>query len=132
MNRTGNKVIFTTLIIGAVVALSLLVIISPLALRAIASSSNVNWTELSNVGQTYGAVSALLAALALGGVATSILMQNRELKHNRWEAGRSRHYEIMRMALDNPFYRQVFSMLETDAPESETRLVGYINMILEY
>ena len=59
-------------------------------------------------------------------------MQNRELRHNRWEAGRSLHYEVVRMALDDPFYRQVFSAVEAGAPESETRLVGYINMILGF
>lgn len=132
MKRMRNRIIFVTLIFGTVAAMSFLVIISPLALRVIASNSNVNWTELSNVGQTYGAVSALLAAFALSGVVVSILVQNRELRHNRWEAGRSLHYEIVRMALDDPFYRKVFSALEADAPESETRLVGYINMILGF
>lgn len=38
-----------------------LVTFSPLALRALAAATHwLNWQQLSNIGQTYGAVSALL------------------------------------------------------------------------
>jgi hypothetical protein len=132
MNRMRNRIITAILIPGIILAISLLVIASPLALQVIDSHSNANWVQLSNIGQTYGAVSALLSALALVGVAVSVLMQNRELRHDRWEAGRARHFDIIRMALDDPLYRQVFSIPGPQAPDNEARLVGYINMLFEY
>jgi hypothetical protein len=130
MNRAHNRAAFAALLIGITIAVSALVIISPLALRAIALIPNISWPELSNIGQTYGAVSALLAALALVGVAASVLMQNRELRHSRWESGRARHFEIIRMALDDPLYRQVYGARAM--PENEARLEGYVNLLLEY
>jgi Family of unknown function (DUF6082) len=130
MSRAHNRTAFISLAIGIVAVVSILVVLSPLALRAIASIPGISWSKLSNIGQTYGAVSALLAALALVGVAASVLMQNRELRQNRWESGRARHFEIMRMALDDPLYRQVYRAREM--PENEARLEGYINLLLEY
>lgn len=130
MNRAHNRVASVALLVCITIAILTLVIISPLALRAIALIPNISWPELSNIGQTYGAVSALLAALALVGVATSVLMQNRELRHNRWESGRARHFEIIRMALDDPLYRQVYGARAM--PENEARLEGYVNLLLEY
>jgi hypothetical protein len=130
MNRAHNRAAFVALLICITTAISILVVISPLALRAIALIPNISWPELSNIGQTYGAVSALLAALALVGVATSVLMQNRELRHSRWESGRARHFEIIRMALDDPLYRQVYGA--RTMPENEARLEGYVNLLLEY
>jgi hypothetical protein len=127
-----RRIIIAILIPGIILAISFLVVASPLALQVIDSHSNANWPQLSNIGQTYGAVSALLAALALVGVAVSVLMQNRELRHDRWEAGRSRHFDIIRMALDDPLYRQVFSRPGPQTPDNEARLVGYTNMLFEY
>ena len=130
MNRGHIRAAFVVLLIGITIAVSTLVVISPLALRAIALIPNISWPELGNTGQTYGAVSALLAALALVGVAASVLMQNRELRHSRWESGRARHFEIIRMALDDPLYRQVYGA--RGMPENEARLEGYVNLLLEY
>lgn len=130
MNRGHIRAAFVVLLIGVTIAVSTLVVISPLALRAIALIPNISWPELGNTGQTYGAVSALLAALALVGVAASVLMQNRELRHSRWESGRARHFEIIRMALDDPLYRQVYGA--RGMPENEARLEGYVNLLLEY
>jgi hypothetical protein len=107
-----------------------LVIVSPLALQAIASIFNLNWIRLGDIGQAYGAVSALIAALALSGVAISIFLQAREARHSRWAAGRDRHFELMRIAMDNPFYRQVFVL--PDMADDMARLTGYINMVLHY
>jgi hypothetical protein len=118
------------LITGTASLSLVLVSLSPLALEAIGSSSRANWAKLSNIGQTYGAVSALLAALALAGVAVSIFAQVREARHNRWEAGRARHFELMRIAIEDPFYRQVFSM--PGVPDDQSRLTGYINLLFEY
>jgi Family of unknown function (DUF6082) len=130
MNRAHARATSVALLIGIVIAVLTLVIVSPLALRAIALIPNMSWPELGNIGQTYGAVSALLAALALVGVAAAVLTQNRDLRHSRWESARARHFEIIRMALDDPLYRQVYGARAM--PENAARLEGYINLLLEY
>jgi hypothetical protein len=79
-----------------------LVVFSPLALRGVASSFGLNWSNLSNVGQTYGAVSALITALALGGVVISLLYQARDVNAARSQAARTFQFELLRMELEDP------------------------------
>ena len=76
---TNRRLLTTTLAGIAAIAFLALVILSPLALRALARSFDLNWSNLSNVGQTYSAVSALLTALALGGVVISLLYQAKDV-----------------------------------------------------
>jgi hypothetical protein len=56
-----------------------LVVASPFALGSL-SNFKSNWALLSNIGQTYGAISALLAAIGLSGVAVTIALQNPGIK----------------------------------------------------
>jgi len=105
-----------------------LVILSPLALRAFASNSNVNWKALSDVGQTYGAISALLATLALVGVSLSVILQARQTRYARWETSRSRHGELVRFALEHPHYQQVFGV----SADSSRALFAYLNLMLQH
>jgi hypothetical protein len=112
MYRSQRRIFaLTTAVIITLTAL-VLVVFSPLALQAIASFPNLDWGKLSNVGQTYGAVSALLAAIAIVGVALSVLLQLRETRFNRLESGRSRHHELLRMAMENPLYLGIFVYLQ--------------------
>jgi hypothetical protein len=83
------------------VALIVLVAASPLALRELASSFDLNWSSLSNIGQTYGAVSALITGLALGGVAISLFYQAKDVSTTRSQAVRTFHHELLRMELDD-------------------------------
>ncbi|MQA26846.1 MAG: hypothetical protein GEU94_15610 [Micromonosporaceae bacterium] len=55
---------------------AIMVLLSPLALPLLGDDGGTDWSLLSNIGQTYGAVSALLAALALGGVVGSLVLQS--------------------------------------------------------
>ena len=51
-------------------------VLSPFALTELAGFK-INWLKLSNVGQTYGAVSALLSSFALVGIAVSLLFASK-------------------------------------------------------
>jgi hypothetical protein len=115
---------------GGIIASLALVVLSPLLLRGDLSFHGTDWLRLSYVGQTYGAVSALLAALALLGVAVSVLLQVREARNNRLQAERTRHYELLRMALENPSYFRVFARPE--GTDDQKRLVTYTNLLLQY
>jgi len=91
---------FVLLTIG-VLALSGLVFFSPFALVGLARFK-LNWFQLSDIGQTYGAVSALLSSLALVGVATSLLYQSRDGKNAREQTTRRLQFELIRMAMGDP------------------------------
>jgi uncharacterized membrane protein len=99
--------------------------LSPFALRSVGHLHDINWIQLSYVGQTYGAISALLAAIALTGVVVSIVLQIRDTRHNRLAEMRTRHYELMRMALDSPLYMNAFSW--PDITDDAKYLGAYIN-----
>jgi hypothetical protein len=93
---------------GVIVAILVLVLValSPFALREIARLPGMNWVRLSNVGQTYGGISALLAALALVGVVISLLYQARDVGIAREQARRTIHNELLRMELEDPIYME--------------------------
>jgi hypothetical protein len=102
-----------TIRIGALILaaiLLVLVVISPIALQQLAHVHGVDWTRLSSIGQTYGAVSAFLTALALGGVVISLLYQARDVKAAREQASRTFHNELLKMEMESPFYMDVLGI----------------------
>lgn len=60
-----------------VVASVSLVIASPLVLDGL-DTGEQDWNRLSEIGQTYGAVSAIIAVIALVGVMVSLIIQSRK------------------------------------------------------
>lgn len=89
-----------TLTVG-LIAVTGLVIFSPFALATLVHLK-VNWLELSNIGQTYGAVSALLSSLALAGVIASLLYQSRSNKNAVEQRVRTLQFDLLRMAMTDP------------------------------
>ena len=87
-------IVATVLILG-------LVTISPFALVGLAHYRH-DWSKLSNIGQTYGAVSALLSSLALTGVASSLLYQARDSQTAREQTTRVIHNELIKMEMADP------------------------------
>jgi hypothetical protein len=106
-NIIGNRVVFVMVIILATIAGVVLVALSPFALRYLASLHEFNWPQLSNIGQTYGAVSAMLVVVGLSGVAITVFLQIRDSRHARIQAARVRHYDITRLALDDPVLMEI-------------------------
>ena len=87
-------------IVGLIVIVGL-VILSPFALSELTNFRH-NWIQLSNIGQTYGAVSALLSSLALGGVVVSLLYQARDSQNAREQTTRTLQHELIKMEMDDP------------------------------
>src|ERR1022692_2593180 len=79
-----------------------LILVSPFLLRQLAQIKGFDWTELSNIGQTYGAASAILSAVALIGITLSLLIQARQATTERVRITRERHMELLRVILDAP------------------------------
>ena len=93
----------------------MLVLASPLALPVLDDVGDRDWRRLSEIGQTYGAVSAVLSALALGGVAGSLALQRqpaeldrRSAKLDRELAFRSVHTELLMFGIQNPDLLEMF------------------------
>lgn len=79
-----------------------LVLISPFLLLQLGRTKGINWTRLSNIGQTYGAASAILSAAALLGVSLSLLVQARQARTERTRIARERHMELLRIIQEAP------------------------------
>jgi hypothetical protein len=79
-------------------------------LRWFGQVPGINWANLSNIGQTYGAISALLSTLALAGIAISIFYQARDVRSSREQTSRSIHNELLKMEMEDPFYAEVMAI----------------------
>ncbi|GAA2034497.1 hypothetical protein GCM10009839_38770 [Catenulispora yoronensis] len=112
----------------------LLVLLSPLALRAFEDFGSLDWARLSNIGSTYQAVGSWLAMLSLVGVAYSLVIQARRSRTDRLQHDRARHREIMRMAMDDPLYMDVWGNMTRVYPDDfdARRQYHYINMVWNY
>ncbi|WP_433227765.1 DUF6082 family protein [Actinomadura formosensis] len=118
---------------SGVVGAMALIILSPIALRGLFAGIDVDWPLLSNIGQTYGAVSALLAAGALVVLGFSVALQAREVRHSREQAARSTQFELMRMILDDPVYREVVGWgAQEGLASDEFRRDIYLNLLLNW
>ena len=84
------------------VAVVVLILLSPLLLRQLGRIGGVDWIRLSYIGQTYGAASATLSALAVAGVAISLFLQARQARATNIQMIRDYQRELLKMALENP------------------------------
>ncbi len=127
MLRTHRRVALITVSSLFVAAAMILVLLSPLGIYELVAVHHTNWERLSYVGQTYGVVSALLDAAALVGVVVSLLLQVRETALSRVQAGRSRHFELIQMAMQDPLHRrrqQEFVRIIDEVSRTPGRAVG--------
>jgi hypothetical protein len=97
---------FAFALIVAVVAVLALVAVSPLALRELSMLRGMDWAKLSDIGQTYGAASALLTGLALVGVVGSMVFQVRAIRVSREQSSREHHAHLVEMAMVDPVYQR--------------------------
>ena len=118
--------------LGATIAFSIaLVALSPFAFELLESINGVNWQRLSDIGQTYGAASALLSALAITGVAISLVLQAKEMASSRRQSSRTFHHELLRMAADEPRYLECWGPRLYPTLDEERRGM-YCNLILSF
>src|SRR5260370_23403116 len=91
----------------------------------------IDWTGLSNIGQTYGAASAVLSAVALLGVSVSLLVQARQARTERIRITHDRHMELLHIMLESPeVYYPVLSMRKQSAIDTKRHL--FSTMFMNY
>lgn len=129
MGHARRRVAIATLLLLVIILTSSLVAASPFALGLLKGQSR-DWEQLSWIGQTYGAASALLAVLALIGVAVSLYMQTREAKASREQSLRAIHTELLQMAMDDDVYRRCWGPFFASGDPTSQREHMYVNLII--
>lgn len=124
----ARSLLTVTLVLVLIVAVALIGL-SPYALDSFTGATG-RWERLSFIGQTYGAASALLAVLALIGVAMSLVFQARESRAMREHAIRDANTEMLKMAMEDPDYAECWGGNLSAGDPREQRQSMYVNMIL--
>ena len=110
-----------------------LILASPFGLQLISTAKIADWPELSSIGQTYGAISALISGVALAGIATSLFLQSRELNLMREQIFRDYHFDLVRFSIENPSFISSWGYAPSVGLSLEDiRRVGYTNMIVSF
>jgi hypothetical protein len=107
-----------------------LITLSPLTLTIIARRRGIDWSQLSNIGQSYGAISAILSAFAVVGVTISLLLQSKEALSTRRSSHRPIHSELIRMAMDDPVYMECWGGSFSKQSHDKKRQAFYINLMI--
>jgi hypothetical protein len=130
---TPRRAVLASALIAVAAVILALVALSPLALKELGSIRGVYWPQLSDIGQTYGAASALLTGLALIGVVGSMVFQVRAINVSREQAMREQHAHLVEMALTDPVYQRAWGGLyDIYGSTDRYRQHGYINLIVSF
>jgi hypothetical protein len=126
----GSRITLAVLWCGFVVLIVLLIGISPLALQRLANIHGLDWEQLSNIGQAYGATVALLTVLTLGGVVAALIIQLKDSRATREQTARSFHLELLRMAMEEEGLREVMGVVSADSRQE--RQIIYARLWVAY
>lgn len=127
-----RRALLNILILFVILVSSGLVALSPLVLGYLNVQKSTDWDQLSDIGQTYGAASALLAGFALLGIAASLILQAKEAKATREQALRALHSDLISMAMEDPLYRACWGQFFSSDDEDAQRAHMYVNMIVSH
>jgi hypothetical protein len=128
--RSIRKTAIVIVIVAAILSLIVAILASPLALQHLAGQ-RFDWARLSNVGQSYGAASAILSTLAIIGVAFTLIVQARESKESRNYSIREMHTNLMRIGMTDGKLLEAWGDLRV--PDELDRDVAiYANLIVNY
>jgi hypothetical protein len=122
-----GRLLVVVALASGVVGMSALVAVSPLLIHSLYRDGD--WTQPGNVGQAYGAASAILAALALGIVGISLVVQHTHFRRRQRAIRRADTRDIVKQALDEPAFAQCWG--SRFAPEHiDERLFFYTNFVV--
>jgi hypothetical protein len=76
LRRAVARGVVTVLLVIAVIGALGGVVLSPLVIGRLGATNDAQWRRLSDIGQTYGAASAVLSVLALIGITFSLIIQS--------------------------------------------------------
>ncbi|GAA2574724.1 hypothetical protein GCM10010435_58020 [Winogradskya consettensis] len=88
------------------------------------------WHDLADAGQAYGGPSALLSAAALCGIGLSLIMQSKQIRQELTGFDRQRHFDLIKLALDNPEFFEVYEVGQVTKPQDRQKV--YANLTMNY
>jgi hypothetical protein len=131
--HSAHRIYFNIAIALLIVLGAGLILFSPIALEGISTFKGPNWRRLSDVGQTYGAVSAIVSGVALAAISVSLILQARELNLSRAQVMRSYHLDLMKFSIENP---SLLSSWGVEPPINsnieDMQRIGFTNMLVTF
>ncbi|WP_329110747.1 DUF6082 family protein [[Kitasatospora] papulosa] len=103
--------------------------LTPFLLQAAAPASG-DWDRLSDISQTYGALSVLFSAAALLGVAASLVYQARQTAVSTEEAQRSSHRELLLISIENPELLACWEPIPHGVSLQVRKQIWFVNLIV--
>jgi hypothetical protein len=116
----------------AVVLAVLAAAMSPLALLAVSRWSGLDWVLLGNIGQAYGAASAVFSALAVAGVGAGLVYQAQQMRTSRIYHIRDVQRELLFRIVEDPQLGGAIGFLDPDRDLAEARERAFILSWLHY
>jgi hypothetical protein len=110
-----------TVLIGALLA-------SPLALEPLGRLLVADADYASKIGSSFGAISALISAVALLLLAVASFLQYRQTQIAQLQAARTMQLELLKISLENPAYRLALGTALGDKSPGEWRSHAYRNL----
>lgn len=107
-----------------------LVALSPWLLAAIDWLPADRLREASDLGQAYGAVSALLSSAALGGVVVGLVLQRRDMRRAQAHSLRESHDRLIGRAIDDTELSAAWGQFGSQASRARWRQEAYVNLIV--
>ena len=138
MTRTFTRPLAAAGTVAAMLLIVCATLLSPAVLSLIASWPTdrrpflgTNWPLASTAGQAYGAVSAVLAGLALVAIAFSLAYQARQTRIAQLQSARSMQVELFALAYEYPELRAGWSA-GGDVPFDRWKVRSYMNLVFQY
>lgn len=122
----SRRPVLTVIMTAGLITIVGLVIVSPFALAELAHFRH-DWSQLSDIGQTFGAVSALISSLALGGILASLLYQARSTRNAYEQMVRTLQLELIKMELaDSSLMTAMGAPWDVDIPSDSKSIREFL------
>ena len=93
--------------------------------------NNETWRRWSDVGQAFGLVNSVIAAVAVAVLIATSLAQSRGQRAQQAEISlRQLHVTVIRMAIDNPHLAAVWPRTSSEDPGTQAQHM-YVNLLLQ-
>jgi hypothetical protein len=116
-------------VVGLLAALAALAVLAPVLTLA-TIPERISWQRLSDVGQAFGAMSAVVSAIALVGIVTSLVIQQKQNRVMEEQTVRQRHFELVRLTMDDPKFLDVWGA-RPDV-DYDPALLGFATLVVSH
>jgi len=138
-SRIGSRIrkVFTNrsllILTASVAVLFAVMFLAPILLIIVRRMFWLDWTKLSEIGQSYTGIAAVLSAAALIGAVFTVRLQLRQSQVIQEQAVRGTQFQLLSLALEDPALMAVWSVKVPDSSdETLKRQYVYLTMILRH